>query len=74
MHTAHNAIGQGVNRHSLPTLLYFLFSPPHFFLIQFYAIPHWHIGFCPDTQSQPIGKSQRANFATALYEHYDIKA
>ena len=35
---------QRVSRHSLPTLLYFLFSPPHIFLIQFYAnaqTAHW---------------------------------
>jgi hypothetical protein len=42
--------------------VFFIF-PTALFLIQFYASPHWHIGFCPDTQSQRFGKSQRANFA-----------
>jgi len=36
-HTDHISNGQRVSRHSLPTLLYFLFSPPHNFLIQFVA-------------------------------------
>lgn len=36
-HTNHIDNGQRVSRHSLPTLLYFLFSPPHIFLIQFYC-------------------------------------
>jgi len=50
-----------------PTLLpdpsvFFIF-PTALFLIQFLASPHWHIGFCSDTQSQRFGKSQRANFA-----------
>jgi hypothetical protein len=36
-HRNHITIGQQVSRYSLPTLLYFLFFPPHFFLIQFYA-------------------------------------
>ena len=36
-HTDHIENGQSVSRHSLPTLLYFLFSPPHIFLIQFYC-------------------------------------
>jgi type I site-specific restriction endonuclease len=30
-HTDHISNGQRVSRHSLPTLLYFLFSPPHIF-------------------------------------------
>jgi hypothetical protein len=41
----------------------FFSFPPALFLIQFLASPHWHIGFCPDTQSQRFGKSQGANFA-----------
>ena len=36
-HTDHISTGQQLSRHSLPTLLYFLFSPPHIFLIQFLA-------------------------------------
>jgi|JI8StandDraft_2_1071088.scaffolds.fasta_scaffold01217_15 hypothetical protein len=51
----------------LPTLqanpsVFFIF-PTALFLIQFLANPHWHIGFCPDTQCQNFGKNQRANFA-----------
>jgi len=30
-HTDYIATGQQLSRHSLPTLLYFLFSPPHIF-------------------------------------------
>ena len=30
-HTGHIATGQQLSRHSLPTLQYFLFSPPHIF-------------------------------------------
>jgi hypothetical protein len=51
----------------LPTLkadpsVFFIF-PTALFLIQFLTNPHWHIGLCPDTQSQRFGKSQRADFA-----------
>jgi len=47
----------------LPDPSVFFIFPTALFLIQFLACPHWHIGFCPDTQSQRFGKSQRANFA-----------
>jgi putative transcriptional regulator len=61
-HTDHITNGQRVSRHSLPTLLYFLFSPPHIFLIQFYCQPHkWHIWFCP-THKPTLRKTKRAIF------------
>jgi len=42
-HTDHITNGQRVSRHSLPKLLYFLFFPPHIFLIQFAIaqMAHW---------------------------------
>jgi hypothetical protein len=50
--------------HTKPTLLYFLFSPPHIFLIQFLASPHWHIWFCPDTQTDKNAKPKEPIFPT----------
>jgi hypothetical protein len=47
----------------LPDPSVFFIFPTALFLIQFLASPHWHIGFCPETQSQRFGKIQRANFA-----------
>jgi hypothetical protein len=79
-HTDHIENGQRVSRHSLPTLLYFLFSPPHIFLIQFYCHRtnevHEHqktiinpfvngtFGFARHT-SQPFAKPKEPFFANA---------
>lgn len=62
-HTDHIENGQRVSRHSLPTLLYFIFSPPHiFFLIQFYC-PRTNgtFGFARHT-SQPFAKPKEPFF------------
>ena len=65
-HTDHITIGQLVSRHSLPTLLYFLFSPPHIFLIQFYCHrTNGTFGFARHT-SRPFAKPKEPFFANAL--------
>jgi hypothetical protein len=61
-HTDHISNKQRVSRHSLPTLLYFLFSPPHIFLIQFYADPqtaHWLL---PHPEADPSAKAKEPFF------------
>jgi len=63
-HTDHIANGQRVSRHSLPTLLYFLFSPPHIFFNSILAkrtLAHLQAAQA-DTQTQAC---KRANFANA---------
>ncbi|MDX1905315.1 MAG: hypothetical protein SFU27_14300, partial [Thermonemataceae bacterium] len=61
--------GQRVSRHSLSTLLYFLFSPPHIFFNSILLPPHKrHIGFCPNRTSQGTDKSQRAVFCQRTSE------
>ena len=64
-HTDHISNGQRVSRHSLPTLLYFLFSPPHIFLIQFYCHrTNGTFGFARHT-SQPFAKPKEPFFTNA---------
>ena len=61
-HTDHISNGQRVSRHSLPTLLYFLFSPPHIFLIQFWPaaqMAHWLL---PLPHKPTLPKTKRAIF------------
>ncbi|MFP5471981.1 MAG: hypothetical protein ACLGGV_10350, partial [Bacteroidia bacterium] len=56
--------GQRVSRHSLPTLLYFLFSPPHIFFNSILAsrtLAHLQAAQA-DPQTQAC---KRANFAIA---------
>jgi hypothetical protein len=54
---------QLVSRHSLPTLLYFLFSPPHIFFNTILAHRTFGtFGFAPTAQANPTGKTQRAFF------------
>ena len=61
-----DTIGQRVSRHSLPALLYFLFSPPHIFLIQFYYhFTNGTFGFARHT-NQPFAKPKEPFFANAL--------
>lgn len=58
------AIRQRVSRHSLPTLLYFLFSPPHIFFNSILAsrtLAHLQAAQA-DPQTQAC---KRANFAIA---------
>ena len=64
-HTNHISTGQQLSRHSLPTLLYFLFSPPHIFLIQFYCHrTNGTFGFARNT-SRPLAKPKEPFFAHA---------
>ncbi|MBN2890803.1 MAG: hypothetical protein JXL97_02960, partial [Bacteroidales bacterium] len=51
-------------RHTSRPDFFYFFCPPTFFS-SILPSPHWHIVCCPDSQSQPFGKSQRANFANA---------
>jgi len=63
-HTDHISNGQRVSRHSLPTLLYFLFSPPHIFINSILAsrtLAHLQAAQA-DPQTQAC---KRANFANA---------
>ena len=75
-HTDHIENGQRVSRHSLPTILYFLFSPPAFFLIQFYYLPaNGTLAFAPTAQANPSGKIQRAVFcqpATTNFSYINL--
>ena len=73
-HTDHISNGQRVSRHSLPTLLYFLFSPPHIFFNSILCRPaNGTLAFAPTAQANPSGKRQRAVSANALTEHSDNK-
>jgi len=61
-HTDHIANGQRVSRHSLPTLLYFLFSPPHIFFNSILAHrTSGTFGFARHT-SPTLRKTKRATF------------
>ena len=80
-HTDHISYGQRVSRNSLPTLLYFLFSPPHIFFNSILCRPvpkafgstlalaptARHVP--PMREANPSGKSQRAVSANALTEN-----
>jgi hypothetical protein len=64
-HTDHIATGQQLSRHSLPTLLYFLFSPPHIFFNSILASrTNGTFGFARHT-SQPFAKPKEPFFANA---------
>jgi type I restriction-modification system DNA methylase subunit len=70
-HTDHISTGQQLSRHSLPTLLYFLFSPPHIFFNSIFSQPHkWHIWFCP-THKPTLRKTKRAIFQEANLDKLD---
>ena len=65
-HTDHISNGQRVSRHSLPTLLYFLFSPPHIFFNSILASrTNGTFGFARHT-SRPFAKPKEPFFAHAL--------
>jgi len=65
-HTDDTRIGQRVSRHSLPTLLYFLFSPPHIFLNSILASrTNGTLAFAPTTQANPSAKAKEPFFANA---------
>lgn len=64
-HTDHMTIGKFVSRHSLTTLLHFLFSPEHILLIQFYCHrTNGTFGFAQNT-SRHIAKPKEPIFASA---------
>jgi hypothetical protein len=65
-HTDHIATGQQLSRHSLPPLLYFLFSPPHIFFNSILASrTSGTFGFARHT-SRPFTKPKEPLFANAL--------
>jgi hypothetical protein len=58
-HTDHISIEQRVSRHSLPTLLYFLFSPPHIFFNSILLPPaNGILAFAPTAQANPSAKAK----------------
>jgi hypothetical protein len=73
-HTDHISNGQQVSRHSLPTLLYFLFFPPHFFFIQFFANRTVkHIWFLP-THNQTLKNQKSLPLPTAPIQNDYLNA
>jgi len=65
-HTDHISTGQQLSRHSLPTLLYFLFSPPHIFFNSILASPtSGTFGFAPTHKTDPSAKPKEPLFANA---------
>jgi hypothetical protein len=52
--------------------MFFIFSTAHF-LKPILASPHWHIGFCLNSQCQTFCKSQRANFANPQMKIKQLK-
>jgi len=58
--------GQRVSRHSLPTLLYFLFSPPHIFFNSILCQrTNGTLAFAPTAQANPQAKAKEPFFANA---------
>ena len=71
-HRIYTTKGQRVSRHSLPTFLYFLFSPPHIFFNSILAsrtLAHLQAAQA-DPQTQAC---KRANFVNAQTETSDFK-
>jgi len=62
-HTEHIATGQQLSQHSLPTLLYFLFSPPHIFLNSISASRTF--AFAATHNAKDSAKAKEPNFANA---------
>jgi len=63
-HTDHIAIGQQVSRHSLPTLLFFIFfAYPHFFKTTLANRTLAHL-VLPQHTKPTLRKTKRANFPT----------
>jgi hypothetical protein len=64
-HTDHISTGQQLSRHSLLTLLYFLFSPPHIFFNSILASrTNGTFGF-DRHKSRPFAKPKEPFFANA---------
>jgi len=83
-HKDHISNGQRVSQLSLPTLLYFLFSPPHIFLNSNKRIDSCAplkdklnkrviLGQPANGTNQPIGKNQRAVSTHDYYRDTDRK-
>jgi DNA-binding XRE family transcriptional regulator len=71
-HTDHISKGQLVSRHTLPTLLYFLFSPPHIFFNSILANrTNGTFGFARHT-SRPFAKPKEPFFANAQTDRTTI--
>jgi hypothetical protein len=71
-HTDHISTGQQLSRHSLPTLLYFLFSPPHIFFNSILASrTNGTFGFARHT-SLPFAKPKEPFFAIAPNDFRNI--
>jgi len=51
----------------------FLFFPPLFFKIQFYAIPHGTLSFAPATHADPSAKAKEPFLPTLLSLYFIIK-
>jgi hypothetical protein len=73
-HIDHISTGQQLGRLSLPTLLYFLFSPPHIFFNSILAsITNGTFGFAPKHEANPSAKSKELFFANAYFKNYEVK-
>lgn len=71
-HTDHIANGQRVSQQSLPSILYFLFSPLHIFINSILcALANGTLAFAPTAQANDSDKSQRAVSTNAETEHPD---
>lgn len=65
-HTDNITNGQRVSRHSLPTLLYFLFFPNALFFNSILAnSTNGTFAFAPTAQAHPSAKAKEPFFATA---------
>jgi hypothetical protein len=74
-HTDHIATGQQLSRHSLPTLLYFSFSPPHIFLNSILASrTNGTFAFAPTAQGNPSAKAKEPFFSQHTDRLTDIKS
>jgi hypothetical protein len=61
-HTDHIATGQQLSRHTLPTLLYFLFSPPHIFFNSILANRTFGtFAFAPTHKANASAKAKEPN-------------
>jgi len=72
-HKNDKTIGQRVSRHSLPTLLYFLFSPPHILKNNFMAaaqVAHWLL---PQPQKPTHRQNPKSHFTPRFEEKVYLK-
>jgi hypothetical protein len=61
-HTDYISTGQQLSRHSLPTLLYFLFSPPHIFFNSILASRTFGtFAFAPSHKANASAKAKEPN-------------